>query len=70
MVEGPPEVREVAGSMPGKVIPNTLTIVVMANPLGRSGLCGLALRLTGWCQDKWTNSTGNYPGNPVIQLEH
>ena len=21
----------------------------------------LALRLTGWCQDKWTRSTGNVP---------
>ena len=22
---------------------------------------GLALRLTGWCQNKWTSSTGNLP---------
>ena len=27
----------------------------------RSGLWGLALRLTGWCQDKWTSSIGYLP---------
>ena len=29
MVERPPSVREVAGSNPGRVIPNTLKMVVM-----------------------------------------
>ena len=24
---------------------------------------GLALRLIGWCQDKWTSSTGKLPKN-------
>ena len=35
-------------------------MVAMAALLGAQG-CGLALRLAGWCQDKWTSSTGILP---------
>ena len=31
----------------------------------RSGLLGVLLRLTRWCQDKWTSNSGNL-GNAVI----
>ena len=30
-------------------------------PPWSSGFRGLALRLTDWCEDKWTSSTGNLP---------
>ena len=59
MVERPPRVREVVGSIPGRVIPNTLESVVVAALHGAEPVAGLALRLTGWCRDKWTSSTGN-----------
>ena len=37
MVEHLPRVREVAGSIPGRVIPNTLKMVVMAALFGALG---------------------------------
>ena len=53
MVERPTCAQEVAGSLP-----NTLQMVVMAALLGAQR-SGIALPLTGWCQDKWTRSTIN-----------
>ena len=46
-----------------QVIQKTLKLVVMVALLGTQGcrVAGLALQLTGWCQDKWTSSTGNLP---------
>ena len=46
--------------VPGRVIPRTQYIVVMAAPLGAQG-CEVCIKLTGWCQDKWTSCTGNLP---------
>ena len=59
VVEHPLLVWEVAGFIPGWVIPKTLKTVVTAALL--SGVAGLALQLTGWYQDKWTNRTCNLP---------
>ena len=58
-------VREVLGSISGRVIPKTLKMVVMAAPLALR-VPGLALRLTGWCQDIWTSRLVTYPENAVI----
>ena len=47
MVERPSLVLEITGSIPGRVIPKTLNIVVMAALLGAQG-CGLAgVRING-----------------------
>ena len=53
VVERPLSVREAAGSIPGRVIPKTLKMVVMASLLDAQDL-GLALRLVCRCQDKVT----------------
>ena len=41
-VERPPRVREVVGSIPGRVIPKTLKMVVMTALLGAQG-CGVII---------------------------
>ena len=56
MIDRPPRVRDVAGSIQGRVIPNNLKMVVMDALHWRSGYRVLTLRLTGWCQDKRTSS--------------
>ena len=51
-----------AGSCGFDLLPGhtkALKLVVMAALLGDQGFAGLALRLTGWCQDKYISSTGN-----------
>ena len=35
--------------------------------LGAQGCGPLALQLTGWCQDKWTSSTGNIERSDIIE---
>ena len=40
LVERPPRVRDVAGTIIGRVLPNTLNMIVMAFPPWRSGLWG------------------------------
>ena len=60
MVDCPTLVLEVADLIPGRVIPKTLKMVVMAAILGPQG-CGIAFRLTSWCLDKWTSRTCNLP---------
>ena len=55
MVERPHQVREVMGLILCRVIPKTLKMVAMNALMLR--IAGLALRLTGWCQDKLTSST-------------
>ena len=57
IIQIPPLVREVMCSEPSRVIPNTLKMAVMA----ALRVAGLALKLTGLCQVKWTSSTGNLP---------
>ena len=49
------------GAIPGRVIPNTLQMSVMATLVLRSVLRGCVLRLTGWCKYKGASSTGNLP---------
>ena len=44
-------------SLIGLVIPTTLNMAVMHV----FRVAGLALRLTGWCQEKWHSTTGNLP---------
>ena len=51
-------VEYVAGSIPGRVIRNSLKMVVIATVHGAQDW-GLSLRLTGLCQDKWNISTDN-----------
>ena len=51
-VERPTLVREVASSIHGRIIANTLKLVVMAALLGALMVARLALRLTGLCLDK------------------
>ena len=46
VVESPPRVPEVARSIPGRVIQNTLNMVVMAALFGPQG-CGVSTT-TGW----------------------
>ena len=54
-------VWDVVGSIPCRVLQNTLTMVVMAALIGAQ-CCGVAaLQLTGYCRDKWTSSTGKLP---------
>ena len=62
-VERPAPVSEVAGSTPGRVIPNTLKSG--SNLFPSLAFAGLALRLTRSFQDRRISSTGKiqYPGN-------
>ena len=46
VVERPPRVREVAGSIPGRVLPKALRKVIMATLLGAQG-CGDSIT-TDW----------------------
>ena len=59
VVVRPPRLLEVAGSISGRFIPNTLNIVEMALLSTSLRVAWLALRLTGWSQIKGTSSTGN-----------
>ena len=51
----PPRVRELAGSVPARIIRKSLKMVFSL----ALRVAGLALRLFGWCRDKRTSSTGN-----------
>ena len=58
VVNCPPRVREVVGSISCRFIPKPLKMVVMAVSF-ELRVAGLAVRLTIWCHDKRTSSTGN-----------
>ena len=59
-VELSASVQEVHGSIPVLVIANTLKIEIMTFRFAAHE-CGVPLRPTSWCHDKWTSSTGNLP---------
>ena len=63
VVERPPRVRDVAGSIPGRVIPMTFKMEVMAALLCAEGL---AWRMTGWCEDNGPVVMGPHSVNAVI----
>ena len=48
MVERPPQVREEMGSIPGRVIPKTLKMVVVDALLGAQG-CAVSITTWHWC---------------------
>ena len=50
----------IVGSIPSRVIPHALKMIVMVALIGVQG-CGVSIATDLWCQDKWTNSTGNLP---------
>ena len=60
LVECPPRVREVAGLIPGRAIPTTLTMIVMTALLGAQG-CRVGITSDWLVLYKWSSSTGNLP---------
>ena len=44
------------------------TMVVMISPSLALRIAGLALRLTGWCQDKWTSRTDNRKRRDITEI--
>ena len=66
VVERPPRVWEVAGWIPGRVIPKTLKMEVMATILGAQG-CGVSIRTDGMgARINEPVVPVTYPGNAVI----
>ena len=65
-IERPPQMREVTGSIPSRVIPNTSNIAVMAALRAQS--CRLSIT-TGWCQ-KNRQVLVTYSGHAVILLNN
>ena len=59
LAERPPRVRDTEDSIPSRSIPNTLESCSNGSPSVGLKIIRLSLRLTRWCPDKCTSSTGS-----------